>query len=188
MTYLIAGVLLWSLVHLLPSAMAGVRSAVIRQTSVGVYKAGFSVLIIFSVLLMIRGWKLVPDELLFEPVGLADELCLLLMLATSVLFFAPYMQSNISRFLRNPQLTGVILWGVGHVLASGQLRSLVLFGGVGLWAAIEILLVNRRDGAWQKPARASFRSELKILVAGMGFFLLFMFTHNGLFGVTAVPQ
>ena len=188
MTYLIAGVLLWSLVHLLPSAMTRVRSALVRKTGEPVYKAGFGILIIISVLLMIKGWKLLPDEKLFQPFGWADELCLLLMLATSVLFFAPYMQTNISRFLRHPQLTGVVLWGVGHVLATGQLRSLVLFGGLGAWAVLEIILINQREGAWQKPEPASLRSELKLAIAGMCFFLLFMFTHNGLFGVTAVPQ
>lgn len=188
MTYLILGILVWSLVHFLPSAMAGFKAKLVGKTGDLAYKAGFGVLIIISVLLMIKGWKALPGEQLFEPFGWADELCLLLMLVTSVLFFAPYMQTNVSRYLRHPQLTGVLLWGVGHILASGQLRSLVLFGGLGAWALIEIFLINQREGAWSKPGAASFKSEVKLLVAGMGFFLLFMFTHNGLFGVTAVPH
>ena len=69
-----------------------------------------------------------------------------------ILFFAAYPPTNVKRLLRHPQLTGVALWGVGHLLANGESRSIVLFGGLTLWAIAEIVVINRRDGARDKPA------------------------------------
>ena len=40
---------------------------------------------------------------------------------------------------------------MSHLLANGDGRSIVLFGGLGLWAVVAIVAINRRDGAWQKP-------------------------------------
>ena len=42
--------------------------------------------------------------------------------------------NNVKRLLRHPQLTGVALWGIGHLLANGESRSIILFGGLGAWA------------------------------------------------------
>jgi uncharacterized membrane protein len=187
MVYLIAGVLLWSFLHIMPAVQMRLRSSFISRTSKGTYRAIFSLLIIGSIVLMVAGWKALPRDLVFMPFSWADEFCLVAMLGTSILFLAPYMRSNILRYLRHPQLTGIVLWGVGHVLATGQMRSLILFGGIAVWCVIEMLLINRRDGAWIKPEHINRMSDFKLLVAGIGFFMLFMFTHLGLFGVTAVP-
>ena len=110
--------------------------------------------------------------------------CGLAMLAMCILLFAPYMPNNISRFLRHPQLTGIVLMCAGHILASGQARSLVLFGVVGAWAVIEIILINRREGDWEPPAAVGFKSDFKLILSGLGFFLLFIFIHDALFGVS----
>ena len=47
-----------------------------------------------------------------------------------MLLLAPYSHNNFKRLLRHPQLTGVLLWGVGHLFANGENRSLLLFGGM----------------------------------------------------------
>ena len=101
---------------------------------------------------------------------------------------APYLQNNLKRMIRHPQLTGMLLWGVGHVLATGQVRSLVLFGGLGVWALIEMILINRRNGAWTRPDSVPWVNALRLVLAGLGFFAVFMFTHVELFGVSPVPS
>lgn len=186
-TLLIIGVLLWSVVHLMPAVPMGLRATLERQLGEGPYKGLAGLAILVSVLLMVFGWKALPGDFIYELPDIVDTICGLAMLAMSILFFAPYMKTNIRRHLRHPQLFGIILWGLGHILASGQVRSLILFGGIGLWAWIEMLLINRRDGAWEKPERASFKDDFKLLIAGLGFFLIFVFTHEGLFGVSVIP-
>jgi uncharacterized membrane protein len=187
MTLLVLGVLVWSLTHVMPTIGAGTRSSLVRLAGESAYKGIAGLLIIAAIALMVTGWRSLPQEFIYELPAWADLVCGLAMLATSVLFFAPYMQTNISRFLRHPQLAGVIFWGLGHVLASGQVRSLLLFGGLSAWALIEILLINRRDGAWQRPGPASLKADFKLLLAGLGFFLLFALIHDSVFGVSVIP-
>jgi uncharacterized membrane protein len=104
------------------------------------------------------------------------------MLIAFVLFFAPYPPNNIKRLLRHPQLTGVLCWGVGHLLANGEGRSIVLFGGLALWALLEMVLINRRDGAWQKPQPAPRKNDIILAAAGLGAYVIFAMAHQWLFG------
>jgi uncharacterized membrane protein len=187
MFYLITGVILWSALHFMPAIPAGIRSKLIKRTDVVVYKGVFALVIVLAVLLMVMGWKATPRVFAFQPPAWGVTVNLVFMLATSVLLLAPYLENNFKRILRHPQLTGFVLWGAGHVLATGQVRSLVLFGGLSVWAFVEMLLINRRDGPWQKPKPVSALADFRLLLAGMGFFILFMFTHLRLFGVSPVP-
>lgn len=188
MIYLVLGLLLWSLVHMVPAVPMSVRTRLIERTDLVVYKGIFAVLIAASVVLMVVGWKAGSDDLAFTPQAWGRGLNLVTMLVASVLFLGPYIGSNVKRVIRHPQLTGVILWGLGHIIASGQWRGVVLFGGLAVWALIEIALLNRRDGAWEKPAPVSRMADFRLVVAGLMFFALFMFTHKWLFGVAAIPE
>ncbi|MBJ3783144.1 NnrU family protein [Devosia sediminis] len=46
---------------------------------------------------------------------------------------------------RHPVLWGFILWAFGHVIANGDLRSLMLFGTLGLFAGLGIMMTEKRN-------------------------------------------
>ena len=100
MKLLILGVLLWSLVHLAPAVLIGVRTTLVDRLGEAPYKGLAGILILGSIVLMILGWKSLPQEFIYESPVWADYVCGLAMLAMSILFFAPYMPNNISRFMR----------------------------------------------------------------------------------------
>jgi uncharacterized membrane protein len=52
----------------------------------------------------------------------------------------------VRRRIRHPQLTGVKIWTLAHLLVNGDLASIVLFGGLLGWAVIAVIGTNRRDG------------------------------------------
>jgi uncharacterized membrane protein len=187
MAMLIAGVLFWSLVHFMPSAATGLKQRLVGGLGENGYKGVFGLCIIGAVLLMVFGWKTTDETALYSAPEWGGMVTLLAMLGTSITFFAPYIASNVGRLMRHPQLLGIVLFGTGHLFAVGHLRSVVLFGGLALWALAEIILINRRDGAWVKPDPVPRGSDFKLFLAGFGFFLLFLFTHEGLFGVAALP-
>lgn len=187
MVYLLLGVLLWSLTHMTPAVPIVVRAGLAERFGNAVYKGIFSLLIFASLALMVVGWKATADTAAFTPPAWAAPLNLIFMIVASILFIAPYLRNNIRRTVRHPQLMSVLLWGLGHVLVSGQLRSLVLFGGLAVWALLEMWLINRRDGAWSKPEPASRMADLRLVLAGLGLFAVFIFSHQALFGVSAIP-
>jgi uncharacterized membrane protein len=105
-----------------------------------------------------------------------------LVLLGFILFLAPYPPNNIKRLLRHPQLTGIMTWGVGHLLAIGTLRSIILFGGLALWAMFEMLLINSRDGKWIKPEPAGRMNDLALVLFSALVYGTFLYTHHLLFG------
>ena len=94
------------------------------------------------------------------------------------------MKTGIARVIRHPQLTGVMFWGVGHLLANGEGRSIVLFGGLTAWAFIEIILINRRDGAWSKPDPVPVKGDVILAAAGLVVYAVLAVSHLWLFGVS----
>jgi uncharacterized membrane protein len=182
MTRLVLGVLLWGFAHFIPTLFAGARSRVIARIGENPYKGLFALLMVLAIYLIISGWKATVPESLYLPPAWGRHLTALLMVAAFVLFFAPYPPNNIRRTLRHPQLTGVVLWGVGHLLANGELRSVILFGGLTLWAVLEMLLINRRDGAWTRPAPAPRRNDVLLVLGGLVVYIGVAASHQWLFG------
>jgi uncharacterized membrane protein len=80
-------------------------------------------------------------------------------------------------------MMSVILWSAAHLLVNGDSRSVVLFGGLGAWAVAEIVLCNKRDGAWQKPDVAPFSADMIVAVIAAVAFSIFFYLHKTLFGV-----
>ena len=75
---------------------------------------------------------------------------------------------------------------MAHLLVNGQVRDVLLFGGLSLWAIVGIVLANLRDGEWQRPGPvAPWKDALLIIVAAAATGLMFHF-HGWLFGVSPI--
>ena len=85
---------------------------------------------------------------------------------------------------RHPQLIGFIALGVGHLIAIGTARVIVLFGGLTAWALIEIYLINKRDGVWVKPDKAPLKNDVTMVLFSILAYMAFLYTHHLLFGGT----
>ena len=110
------------------------------------------------------------------------------MLLAFFMFAASKLETNVARHIRHPQLTAVILWASAHLVANGDSRTLTLFGTLGVWALLEIVLISRREGAWQRPARALVKAEVKPLLIAILVFLAVFALHPYLFGVSIGPE
>ena len=187
MLWLFLGVLLWSATHFLPAAATGFRARLIGGLGEQPYKGLFSLLLLAAVALLVIGWRASPPTLVYPSPEWLLILANLVVLMAFVLFVASAAPSNLKRVIRHPQLTAVILWGGAHLCVNRDWRSLVLFGGLGLWAIVMMVLLNRRDGAWVKPELQPMGAELKVgLIAAAAFGLVF-FLHGYLFGVSPLP-
>ena len=183
MTRLAFGILLWSIVHIFPAVAANLRKNLIDRIGEYPYKGLFTLLVIFSIYLIISGWEsTVPERIFYTAPDWGGRAAGLLVLVGFILFFAPYPPNNLKRILRHPQLIGTICWGAGHMLAIGSQRSVVLFGGLTAWALVEIVLINRRDSDWIKPDKVSHLKDISLVLFGSLAFAVFLFTHHLMFG------
>ena len=182
MSKLALGILLWSFTHLIPAAFSGLRRGLLSRLGENGYKGVFTLLMVLAIYLVISGWKAAVPETVYVPPLWGRHVTALLMLAGFVLFFAPYPPNNIRRALRHPQLTGVACWGIGHLLANGEGRSIVLFGGLALWAIIEMVVINRRDGPWTPPAAVARKNDIVLVAAALAAYVVVAAAHQWLFG------
>ena len=84
-------------------------------------------------------------------------------------------------------LTGTVLWSAAHLLANGDKRSIVLFGGIGLWALVSIFFINRRDGAWAKPDAVPVAKDAMTVLGSAVIFTVVLLLHKWIFGVSPLP-
>ena len=188
MTRLVLGVLVWSIVHLIPGLATDFKKNMLSRYGEYPYKGVFTLLMIVSLYLIITGWgSMTPVEpAVLDVVYTAPEwgahAAGLLTLIGFILFLAPYPPNNFKRILRHPQLIGMICWGAGHLLAIGTARAIVLFGGLTIWSVLEILALNHRDGPWVAPGKVSHRNDLTMVLFSVLAFMAFLYTHHLLFG------
>ena len=189
MTTLTLGLLLWSLVHLLPAITTPIKGAPIKTRMVktlgeNAYKGLFSLLLILAVALMVLGWQQATATHLYALPSFMQPLALLLMLSGFICLAAANLPAKINRVIRHPQLTGVLLWSIAHLLLNGDSRSLLLFGGLGLWALLEIVFISRREGVWVKPENTRWSKTALATVIGGLIFMALVFLHPYLSGIS----
>lgn len=187
MIWLVLGVSFIAGIHLLPTSPA-IRGRVVEHLGVQRYRGSFSLVALFGVVLMVIGWRSSVPSYLYAPPDWGAAVAFPLVFAALVLFVASNLPTNLKRLIRHPQLTGVTIWAGAHLLANGDSRSLVLFGGIGLWAVVEMGLLNRRDGAWQRPERLPLVVEFKPLIGAAVAFAILLLAHPFIAGVSPLPR
>jgi uncharacterized membrane protein len=185
---LIAGVLLWSVVHLFPAVGAGGRQALIARLGNGPYRGLFALLIVAALVCIVMGWRSTTPTDVYLPPPVLRPVTIALMLLALILFVSARLPTDIKRVIRHPQLTGVITWAIAHLLSNGDNRSLMLFGGIGLWAIVEIVVISGREGAWRKPEPVgAMRSALPVLIGAIAWIAL-AFAHPWIAGVPVIVR
>jgi uncharacterized membrane protein len=187
MIWLVSGVVLWSAVHLVPTLARPLRKSLIERVGNGKYRLGFSVVVVMSIGLMVLGWRTTPEVTLYQPPTWSGPIGFLLMIVAFILFGASHHETAIKRFIRHPQLTSMLVWSISHLITNGSIRALVLFGGLGLWALIEMPLINGREGAYTPPKPPGWKAEFKGVAISAVIFVVALLLHPYFAGVRPMP-
>jgi len=188
MIWLWLGVGLWSGLHFIPSLARGLRASLIERLGEKAYKILFSLGVVGSIALMVLGWRSTTPVEIYQTPPWGPPIASALVLVAFLLFGLAHARTNVKRFIRHPQLAGLVIWAIGHLLANGDSRSLTLFGVLGLWALVEMPLINRREGRWARPDPVPPRAEIRPVATGLIVFAVFLFAHPYLFGVSPIPS
>ncbi|MBA2410978.1 MAG: NnrU family protein [Gammaproteobacteria bacterium] len=184
MLLLTLGIIVFVGVHLVPGFPA-LRERLAGRLGEGRYMALFSGVALAGLVLIIIGKSAADFVPLWQPPGWGRVAALLITPLAFVLLATAYLPTNIKRFTAHPMLWGVSAWAVAHLLANGDLASLVLFGGLGSFALIDMWLANRR-GAEISATRQPLVKDLTALVAGLVAYGIFLTLHPYLFGVAVI--
>jgi hypothetical protein len=79
--------------------------------------------------------------------------------------------------MRHPQLAGFRAWAFAHLLVNGDLASVILFGGLFLWALAEVVLINKAEPEWTPGAAGSYAKDGMFLVASLVLMAVIGYIH-----------
>ena len=184
MELLIAGILLWSVTHLFPSVAGGTRGKLAGALGENLYRGLFSLDIVLAVILIVWGWKTATATAVYYPPLFGSPLIAGLMLIAFILFIVSGAPGNLKRFVRHPQMAGVIVWAIARAQMVTAARSSVWWAGYLGYPRNSA--VNRRDGEWQKPEPVPISADGITVVIGFLAFAAVFYFHGTLFGVALI--
>lgn len=186
MTLLIAGLFLWTIVHFIPSIGISIKRALIERIGQMGYTAAFAVLIVLSLILIVFGWRSITPTFLYALPEVIKPVSLLLLVLAFFLFGAAKLPTGIKRVVRHPQLLSVIIWSCAHLFLNGDSRSIILFGWLGIWAVLEMVFINKREGQWVKQDAPSWKQELIWGLISLTIFIVAVLAHPYIAGVSII--
>ena len=187
---LILGLALVLGVHVL-TTRRDLRASLVARLGEGGYKVAFSVVAIVGIALAAKGFSVYRATEwidVWHPPKAMRHLTLALMLPAVILVVASYIRGRIFAKLKHPMLAGVKLWALAHLLANGDLGSIILFGSVLAWAVYDrISLTPRADaGAPPIPVGGIGNDLIAVAVGVVAYLALALAFHPLVIGVPVV--
>jgi uncharacterized membrane protein len=193
---MILGLVVFFGVHTL-TTQRDARARLIASFGDGGYKIGYSLVAGIGLALIVWGfahyrsagmidvWEgLVPARALV----ILRHITVALMLPAVILVVASYIRGRIYTTLKHPMLAGVKLWAAAHLLANGDLGSIILFGSFLGWAVFDrISLKHRTDsGGPPIPVGGPTNDLIAIAVGVVAYLALAFAFHPVVIGVPVV--
>lgn len=172
MTLLILGLILWIGAHFFNRVMPEARA---RMGDKG--KALMALVMATGIVLMVIGYRGAGEIYVWSPPGWGIHATSLLMLIAVVLLGMGHGKSHLRGVLRHPMLAGVRVWAAAHLLVNGDLASIVLFGGMFLWATAEVLVLNRAEPDWTRPEPGNLMGDIRLAVISIVLFAALAGVH-----------
>lgn len=193
MLILIAGLVLFLGTHAFTMAREP-RAALIGRIGAGPYRGLYSLVSLIGLVLIVYGFGAyrasgyVP---LWDPPVWTRHLALTLMPISFVLLAASQTGGRIRRAVKHPMLAAVKIWAFSHLLANGDLGSVLLFGLFLAYAVVDRIAVKRRAPeahAHEEVVVSGWRADIAAVVIGLGLYVAFaLWLHPVLIGVPVMP-
>lgn len=173
------------MVHLVPG-LGQLRSRLIDRLGKNTYLAGYALLSLLGIVLVVYGKSRAEFQPVWFPPDWSREFVIGVMAVAFYLFAAGDMKSNLKRYTNHPMLWGIVLWSAAHLLANGDLASILLFSSFLVFSLFAMFSINKRGSAKQKESYG-FKRDVLVVIAGLLAYGVFMvFLHPWLIGVAIV--
>ena len=187
---MILGLVLFLGVHTL-TTQRELRGSVVASMGEGGYKIGYTIASVAGLALVTWGfanYRATGWIDVWNPPTAFKHITVALMLPAIILVVASYIRGRIYTTLKHPMLAGVKLWAVAHLLANGDLGSIILFGSFLAWAVFDRISLKRRPDAGGPPIPVGGpANDLIAIAVGVVAYLALAFAfHPVVIGVPVV--
>ena len=193
MLILVLGLLLFLGAHSVRIFADGWRTHMVASWGDKGWKAAYSVVSLVGFGLIIWGYGLARQQpvVVWSPPVMMKHLNSLFTLLAFIFLAAAYVPRNqIRAKLHHPMVLGVKLWAFGHLLATGTLADMVLFGAFLLWAVLDFRAARLRDraqGTVYPPGTAS-GTAAAVVVGAVAWAVFAFWLHAAWIGVAPLGR
>lgn len=178
---MILGLALFLGVHTL-TTQRELRARLIGSMGEGGYKIGYSLVSAAGLALIVWGfaqYRATGWIDVWHPPAVMKHVVAALMLPAVILVVASYIRGRIYTTLKHPMLTGIKLWALAHLLANGDLGSIILFGSFLGWAVFDrISLKHRADPGGPPIPVGGMGNDLIAVAVGFVAYLALAFAFH----------
>jgi uncharacterized membrane protein len=187
---MILGLALFLGIHTLP-AQRELRASAIAAMGEGSYKLVYAFISVLGIALIAWGfahYRTAGMVDVWNPPKALKHITLALMLPAVILVVAAFLRGHIYTSLKHPMLAGVKLWAAAHLLANGDLGSIILFGSFLGWAVFDRISLKRRADAGGPPIPVGgWGNDVIAVAVGIVVYLALAFAfHPVVIGVPVV--
>jgi uncharacterized membrane protein len=170
MLILIIGLIIFIGIHMLSNNREK-RAILINKYGEGTYKGAYSLISFIGLGLMIYGFVLYRRsgyiEIWSPPKAMMHMNLLFSTIAMVCVTAANLKTGFIKSRLKHPFLIGIKLWALGHLLANGDLGSMLIFGSLLAYSVFNRIQLKRRGVS--TPASQPFGlPDILALIIGLG--------------------
>lgn len=187
MIVFVAGLIVFFGVHLFSAVRSReVGKDIKARMGEGPYMGLYSLASLAGFVLLVYGYGLTRGAgLLYTAPEWGRHVNLALMLPALILLVASQIPAGwIKKVSKHPMLVAVKLWAVGHLLANGELNSVLLFGSFLAFAVFDRIMVKRRSEPEASGAGVSSTMDIVSVLVGTGIYVaIYLWLHPILFGV-----
>jgi uncharacterized membrane protein len=146
------------------------------------YKIGYSLLSVIGLGLIIYGKYLShPPNNYWVPPEWSHTAALIAVPIALILLVASGTPGHIRRLVRHPMLAGVALWSFAHLMANGEVSSLLLFGSFFIWSSFSYVVACVRTAP--PPNVKGWGGDLTAIIIGFLVAMIIVRVHMMLFGI-----
>jgi uncharacterized membrane protein len=187
---MILGLALFFGVHTL-TTQRELRARFVTSMGEGGYKIVYALASVAGLVLIVWGfahYRATGWIDVWSPPTAFKHITVALMLPAVILVVASYIRGRIYTTLKHPMLAGVKLWAAAHLLANGDLGSIILFGSFLAWAVFDRISLKRRadSGGPPIPVGGPTNDLIAVAVGVIAYLALAFAFHPVVIGVPVV--
>ncbi len=188
MSLYLIGLFVFFAAHFAIAIARPLRQRIIDKIGEGPYKGLYALTSAVGLALIIFGWPKADVSLIYAAPAWGRHVAFLLMWIALILLVSAYAPAGrIAAAVKHPMLAGVKIWAFAHLLANGEVRSVLLFGLFLAFGVVDRISVKKR-GAPTRPAGGAMNDVIAIGV-GTGVYLAILFVlHPYIAGVALIAR
>lgn len=183
--YFALGLAIFFLTHIYSVFRSREPGSLRDRLGYGPYMGLYSVLSLAGLVMLIIGYGGMRNTIpVWDPPIWTRHVTLSLMLPAMILLIAAYAPVGyIKKYAKHPMLAALKVWALAHLIANGDLASIILFGSFLIFGVLDRIAVKKRGDPMADKTPSPLGDTIAIIGGAIAYAAIAFWAHPALIGV-----